>query len=63
MSGVGPVAYQCFLVGGVVSVFWCIESNLFSLECNEESSSEFWDVYRFGMTLGSLSFNIQVFSV
>ena len=42
MGGVGLVAYQGFLVGGVMSVFLCIEPNLFSLECNEVSSSEFW---------------------
>ena len=31
----------------------------FSLECNEVSSSEFWDIYVFGVTLVSLSFNTQ----
>ena len=40
-------------------MFWWVELDLFSLECNEVYSSEFWGVYRFGMTLGSLSFNAQ----
>ena len=43
----------------VVLVFWKVELDLFSLECNEVSSSEFWGIYGFGMTLGSLSFNAQ----
>ena len=37
-----------------------MELDLFSLEFNEVSSSEFWGVCRFGMALGSLSFNDQV---
>ena len=41
------------------SVFWWVELDLFSLECNEVSSSEFWGVYGFGMTLGSLYFDTQ----
>ena len=41
-------------------MFWWMELDFFSLECNEFSSSEFWGVYGFGMTLGSLSFNVQV---
>ena len=36
-----------------------MELDLFSLNCNEMSSSEFWGVYGFGMALGSLSFNAQ----
>ena len=31
----------------------------FSLECNDMPSSEFWGVYGFGVTLGSLYFNAQ----
>ena len=46
-------------LGKLALVFWWVELDLFSLECNEVSSSEFWGVYRFGMTLGSLSFNAQ----
>ena len=40
-------------------MFWWVQLDLFSLECNEMSSSEFWGVYGFGMALGSLSFNAQ----
>ena len=36
-----------------------MELDLFPLECNEVSTSEFWGVYGFGMALGSLSFNAQ----
>ena len=46
-------------LGKLVSVFWWVELDLFSLECNEVSSSEFWGVYGFGMALGSLYFNAQ----
>ena len=60
MDGVGLVACQDFLVRGeLVSVFWWVELDLFSLKCNEVSSREFWGVYGFGMTLSSLSFNAQ----
>ena len=44
-------------LGKLVSVFWWVKLNLFSLEFNEVSNSEFWGVYGFGMALGSLSFN------
>ena len=47
-------------LGELASMFWWMELDLFSLECNEVSSSEFWGIYGFGMTLGSLSFNVQV---
>ena len=58
------VGLDCCLVkvswlGKLVSVFWWVELDLFSLECNEVSSSEFWGVYGFGMALGSLYFNSQ----
>ena len=46
-------------LGKLVSVFWWVELDLFSLECNEVSSSEFWGFYEFGMALGSLYFNAQ----
>ena len=46
-------------LGELVSVFWWVELDLFSLECNDMSTSEFWGIYKFGMTLGSLSFNVQ----
>ena len=44
-------------LGELASVFWWVELDLFSLECNEESSSVFGDVYGFGVALGSLPFN------
>ena len=40
-------------------MFWWVEMDLFSLKCNEVSSSEFLGVYGFGMSLGRLSFNAQ----
>ena len=40
-------------------MFWWVELDLFSLECNDMSTSEFWGIYRFGMTLGNLSFSVQ----
>ena len=48
------------LLGELAFVFWLVELDLFSLECNGVSSSEFWGVYRFGMAWGSLYFNAQV---
>ena len=45
--------------GKLVSVFWWVELDLFSLECNEVSSSEFLGVYGFGVTFGCLYFNAQ----
>ena len=54
MSGIGLVACQGFLVrGACVCALW-VELDLFSLECNGVSSSEFLGVYGFGMVLGSL---------
>ena len=46
-------------LGKLALVFWCVELDLFSLECNKVSSSEFAGVYRFGMAFCSLSFNVQ----
>ena len=40
-------------------MFWWVELDFFSLECNALSGSEFWGVYGFGMIWGSLSFNVQ----
>ena len=59
MGGVGLVVVKVSWLGELVSVFWWVELNLFSLEFNEVSNSEFWGVYGFGMALGSLSFNAQ----
>ena len=41
-------------LGKLALVFWWVELDFFSLECNEVSSNEFWDVSGFGVTLGSL---------
>ena len=41
-------------------MFWLVELDFFSLECSELSSSEFWGVHGFGMTLGNLPFNVHV---
>ena len=46
-------------LGKLASVFWWVELDLFSLECNGVSSSKFLGVYGFGMALGSLSFSAQ----
>ena len=46
-------------LGRLASVFWWVELLLFSLECNEVSSSEFWGVYGLSMALGSLYFKVQ----
>ena len=40
MGGVGWVACQGFLVRELVSMFWWVELDFFSLECNEVSSDE-----------------------
>ena len=37
-----------------MSVFWWVELDFFSLECNEVSSNELRDVNGFGVTLGNL---------
>jgi len=60
VGGVGLMSCQGFLVGGAVTVFWWLELDLFSLECNEVPSSVFGGVYGFGMVLGNPSFNVQV---
>ena len=42
-----------------MSVFWWVELDFFSLECNEMSSNELGDVNVFGVTLGSLFIEAQ----
>ena len=59
MGGVVWVACQGFLVRELVSLFWWVELDFSSLECNEVSSSEFLGVYRFGVTLGNLNIKAQ----
>ena len=40
-------------------MFWWVELDLFSLECNEVFSNELSDVSGFGVTLGSLYIGAQ----
>ena len=54
MGGVLHVACQGFLVREACVGVLVGELYFFSLECNEMSSNESWDVYDFGVTLGSL---------
>ena len=46
-------------LGKLVSVFWWVQLDFFSLECNEVSSNELTDVNGFGVTLGSLYFEAR----
>ena len=46
-------------LGKLVSMFWWVDLDLFSLECNEAYNNEFWGVFEFGMALVSPSFNVQ----
>ena len=46
-------------LGKLVSVFWWVELDFFSLECNEVSSNELRDVSGLGVTLGSLYIEAQ----
>ena len=46
-------------LGKLALVFWWVELDLFSLECSEVTSSEFWGVYGFDVTLSRLYFNVQ----
>ena len=46
-------------LGKLVSVFWWVELDFFSLECNEVSSNEFYDVSGFGVTFRSLYIEAQ----
>ena len=48
-------------LGKLVSVFWCVELDFFSLECNEVSSNELRDINGFGVTLGSLYIEAQAY--
>ena len=46
-------------LGKLVLMFWWMELYFFSLKCNEMSINELWDVYGFGVTLGSLYLEAQ----
>ena len=41
VGGVGQVSCQVSWLGKLVSVFWWVELDLFSLECSDVSSNEF----------------------
>ena len=53
------MACQGFLVREACASVLVGGAGLFCLECNEVFSSEFWDVYWFGATLGSLYIEAQ----
>ena len=57
--GLNERLVKVFWLGNLASVFWWVELDLFSLGCNEVSSSEYSDVYGFGVTFGSLYFCAQ----
>ena len=61
VGGVGLVACQGLLVTEAYVCDWWVELDLFSLECNEVSSSEFLGVYGFGVTFGCLYFCVQCY--
>ena len=46
-------------LGQLVSVFWWVDLDFFSLECKEVSSNELLDFNEFGVTLGSLHIEAQ----
>ena len=54
MGGVAQMACQDFLFRVSCAVFWWVELDFFSLECNEVPGNELGDVNVFGVTLGSL---------
>ena len=59
MVGLGEWFVKVSRLGELVSVFWWVELDCFSLKCNEGPSSVFWGVYGFDMALESLYFNTQ----
>ena len=59
MGEVVQVACQGFLVREAWVGVLVGELDFFSLECNEVSSNELWDVYGFGVTLGSLYLGLR----
>ena len=61
--GLGEWLVKVSLLGKLVSMFWWVELDLFSLECNEVSRSEFLGVYGFGVTFGHLYFCAWVMSL
>ena len=56
--GLDQLLLKISWLGELVSVFWCMELDLISLQCSAVSISEFWGIYGFCMALGCLSFNV-----
>ena len=50
---------KVFWLGKLSSLFWLVELDFFSLECNKVSSNEFWDICEIVVTLGSLYIKAQ----
>ena len=59
LCGFVQVVCQGFLVREACVGVLVGELYFFSLECNEMSSNELWDVYDFGVTLGCLYLGAQ----
>ena len=59
MGGFGGWLVKVSSLVKLLSVFWWVELDFFSLECSEVSSNELQDVYDFVVTLGSLYFGAQ----
>ena len=59
MGGLDGWLVNVSWLGKLVSVFWWVELDFFSLEHNEVSSNELRDVNGFGVTLGSLYIEAQ----
>ena len=59
MGGDVQVACQVSWLRKLVLVFWWVELDFFSLECNEVSSNELCNVSGFGVTLDSLYIGAQ----
>ena len=57
MCEVGPAPCKGFLVGGLFSVFWCLDLNLISLKGGATLSVVLYGFCELGMALGSLSAN------
>ena len=59
MCGFIHVVFKVSWLGKLVSVFWWVALDFFSLEYNEVSNNELGDVYGFVVTLGSLYIGVQ----
>ena len=59
LVGLDRWVVQISWLGKLLSVFWWVELDLFSLECNEVSGNELGDVNGLRVTLGSLYIEAQ----